>query len=107
MIPTVVYLFPKNTQLVQIAGLQDQVSGAYLNGATVTATLINFQGNPDPIFQNIPMNYVAATNGNYEGIVPDTFDAPLGSGYVLQIQADESGVQALWSIPAKVAPRAK
>jgi hypothetical protein len=107
MIPTVVYLFPQNTQLVQIAGLQDQVTGDYLNGATVTATLINFQGNADPVLNQIPMAYVAATNGNYEGIVPDTFNAPIGSGYVLQIQADQLGSQALWSIPAKVALRAK
>jgi hypothetical protein len=106
-IPTVVYLFPLNTQLLQVQGLQDFLSGDYLNSATVLATLLDYRGNPDSVLQNIPMNYVAGSNGNYTGIVPDTFNAPLGSGYILQITADQAGVQGQWSIPAQVKPRAR
>jgi hypothetical protein len=102
MIPGVVYLYPLNTQLVQIFGLQDRLSGDFLNGAVVTATLLDFRGNTDPVLTGIPLTYLPATNGNYEGVVPDTFNALIGSGYILQIMAGESGVQGLWSIPAQV-----
>ena len=102
MIPSVIYLYPQNSQLIEIQGLQDVVSGSYLNGASVSATLLDDRGNPDPVLNNIPMAYLTATNGNYEGIVPDTFSAALGSGYMLLITAGQSGAQAQWSIPAKV-----
>jgi hypothetical protein len=78
------------------------LTGDFLNGASVVATLLNFQGNADPVLNNIPLTYLPGTNGNYEGVVPDNFNAPLGSGYILQITAGESVVQVLWSIPAQV-----
>ena len=106
MTPTVVYLFPLNSQLIQVQGLQDVLTGNFLNAATVTATLINFRGIADSVLNNIPMTYVSASNGNYEGVAPDTFNAPVGSGYILQIQATQGSVQGLWSIPAQVKPRA-
>ncbi len=102
MIPSIVYLHPENTQPIEVQGLQDKISGSYLNGASVTATLLDDRGNPDPVLNNLPMAYLTDTNGNYLGIVPDTFSAALGSGYTLQITANQSGTQALWSIPAKV-----
>ena len=102
MIPSVVYLNPGNSILIEIQGLMDVVSGGYLNGASVSATLLDARGNTDPVLNNIFLAYLTETNGNYEGVVPDTFSAVLGGGYTLQITADQSGAQAQWSIPAKV-----
>lgn len=102
IVPTIVYFYPNNTQVVEIDGLQDQLTGAFLDAATVTATLVDQNGNPDSVFQNIAMNFVPASNGNYTGVVPFAFNAAVGSGYTLQIKALQAGVQAFWSIPAQV-----
>ena len=106
MIPAVVYLFPLNNNWIQVAGLENVLDGSFLNAATVMATLINYRGIADPVLNNIPMTYIPASNGNYEGVAPDTFNAPVGSGYILQIQATQGSVQGLWSIPAQVKQRA-
>lgn len=102
IVPSIIYLYPLNTQVVEIDGLTDVVTGDYLNDATVTATLFDDNDQPDPVLQNIGMSYVAASNGNYQGVVPDTFNAALGSGYTMVITADQAGVQAQWSIPTQV-----
>jgi len=105
IVATLIYLYPQNTQVIEIDGLQDQLTGDFLNIATVQATLVDQRGNPDPVLNDIAMTYVPGSNGNYQGVVPFAFNAPLGSGYRLQIQADQSGVQAFWSIPAQVVLR--
>ena len=102
IIPSVVYFTPQNTQVIELDGLQDSESLAFVNDAAVSGTLIDDRGNPDPVFNNIPMLYQNATNGNYVGTVPDTFNALLGSGYRFVIQATAAGVEALWTIPAGV-----
>lgn len=107
IVPTIIYLFPQNTQVLSIEGLVDEISGDYLNSATVSATLYDQNFNPDPVLNNIPMNYVAASNGNYEGVVPDTFNPVLGSGYTLQYTAAQGGIQAVISVPVQVKLRAK
>lgn len=105
-IPSVIYLYPRNTQVLEINGLQDITTGLFLDAATVTATLYNNNGVADPVLNGIVLAYVNGTNGNYQGTVPDTFQPCLGAGYLLQIIANQGGVQSVWSIPAKVLLRA-
>jgi hypothetical protein len=107
MLPNVIYLYPSNTQVVQVTELQDQVSGLFLTQATVTATLLDRRGNPDPVLNNLPLNYVNGTDATYQGVVPPTFSARVGGGYVLRIIAIQAGVQAEFSIPVIVQPRKK
>ena len=102
IVATVYEFYPLNTNFAEIDGLQDEISGLYFNAATVTSTLLDDNGNPDPIFQNIPMAYQPGTNGNYIGIIPATFNAELGSGYTFQVKAIQGGVQLLLSEPARV-----
>jgi hypothetical protein len=102
IIPTIVYLYPQNTQVIELDGLQDSVTLDFSNAAAVSGTLYDQYGNPDAVLQNVPMTFVPASNGNYRGIVSDTFDAALGSGYRLEIQATSDGSEAVWSIPAQV-----
>ena len=104
-IPPVIVLYPLNTQVITITGLQDIVTGTFLNAATVTATLLDQFGNIDPDINQLPLSYVLGSSGQYQGVVADTFNAKLGSGYTLRIQADQAGVQALYSLLAKVALR--
>lgn len=102
IVATVYEFYPLNTNVAEADGLQDEISLAYFNSATVTGTLIDEFGNPDPVFNGIPMAYQPGTNGNYIGIVPATFNAPLGSGYTFVIKAVQGQVQGLWSEPARV-----
>lgn len=102
MLPVVIYLYPENTEVVQITELQDQVSGQFLQNANVVATLYDRRGNPDPVFQNIPMAYVPGSDGTYQGQVSASFNPTLGGGYKLVVTAEQAGVQAQWSIPAIV-----
>lgn len=112
MLPRVVYLYPQNTQVITIEGLQDEVSGNYLNNALVAATLLDQRGNPDPVLNNMQLGYLEGTNGNYQGTVPETFNPPAfvnkpQSGYTLQLLAIQAGVQSLFSISAVVTLRSK
>lgn len=111
MLPAVLYLYPLNTQVIQVTEVQDQVTGQFLQGATVTATLYNSRNVPDPVLNNIAMNYVPGTDGTYQGTVPQSFDPPdynppvNQGGYQLVITAVQAGVQAQWTIPVIIQPR--
>lgn len=105
MLPTVIYLAPLNTQVIQVTELQDQITGSFLQNAQVTATLLDSRGNPDPVLNNITMSYIPGTDGTYNGTVPAAFNPPgfAGAGptggYQLVVTAVQAGIQAQWSIP--------
>lgn len=111
MLPTILYLYPQNTQVIQITELTDEVTGQFLQGATVTATLYDARGNADPVLNAINMSYVSGTDGTYNGTVPSTFNPPAyraptpQGGYQLVITAVQSGVQAQFTIPVIIQPR--
>ena len=112
MLPRIIYLYPLNTQVITVEGLQDVVTLLYLNNAQVTVTLLDQRGNPDLVLQDIPLGYVPGSNGNYQGTVPDTFNPPAFtgkplSGYTLQVTAVQAGVEALYSISAIIQLRSK
>jgi len=99
---SLIYLYPGNTQVITITGLQDLVTEQFLDAATVTATLYNEHGIADSVLNNITLSYVTASNGIYQGTVPSGFNAKLGGGYVLKVQAEQSGIVVLLTIPAEV-----
>lgn len=111
MLPTILYLYPLNTQVIQITELTDEVTGGFLTGATVTATLYDARGNADPVLNNIAMSYVSGTDATYNGTVPSTFNPPAyrpptpQGGYQLVITAVQAGVQAQFTIPVIIQPR--
>lgn len=104
-LPRFVTLFPNNTQVIQVLGLSDILTSQYLNNATVTATLLNARGQNDPVLQNISLGYITASNGNYAGVVPQSFNPPefVGeklNGYQLVITAEQAGVGLEFTIQA-------
>jgi len=111
MNPTLIYLYPNNTQVIQITELQDQITGNYLQNAQVTATLYDSRGNPDPVLNGITMSYIPGTDGTYNGIVPSSFNPPgykpptPMSGYSLVVTATQAGINAQWTIPVVIQPR--
>ena len=107
MLPTIIYLYPSNTQLISITGLQDQVTGNYLDAATISATLYDRLGNADGVLNGVTCTYQAGTQGNYQGVVPNSFNAAVGGGYMLVIVAAQAGIQSQWTIPVIVKARAQ
>jgi len=105
MLPQVLYLYPLNTQVIQLTELQDQITGLFLTAATCTATLVDQFGNADAVLNNIPMSYVPGTDATYQGQVPNTFNATIGGGYTLVVTAVQAGIQAQYKIPVVVQAR--
>jgi hypothetical protein len=90
--PSKFILYQSNTQVLQVVGLQDNLTGNYLNAATVVGTLQDQNGNNITECTNITFAYVAASNGNYNGVFGDVnFLPPVGTGYTLLIDGNQSG----------------
>ena len=111
-LPTKLLLVRLNDQFVEIDGLQDAVTLAYYNNATVSATLVDQNNDAVPGLSALPMPYVSGSNGNYRGLVEQTFNPPLGGGYTLQITASVIGgsgpdgtTDGYWEIPTQVVAR--
>jgi hypothetical protein len=106
-------LYPGNDNVLTLTGLSDLLTGQFQNGAVVTATLYDQFSNPVPGASNIVMNYVAASNGNYQGIIPGiTFNPiplPPGTnptgGYKLVVTAVSGAIQSIWQWLVELVPR--
>lgn len=104
-VPYSITLYKLNEQWLEISGLQDGISAAYINDATVTATLYDSAGAAVTGINALALPYVAASNGIYRGLVPDSFDPAEGRGYRLVIAAVQGANNARWEIPASVEVR--
>ena len=87
-------LFINSDNVVTLAGLFGTVANAYVNSATVTGTVLA----PDGTVVSgsaFTLTYVAASNGNYQGQIPNAIAALLnpGSLYTVRVIADNSGTQ--------------
>jgi hypothetical protein len=98
-------LFKSNDQVIEVFGLKNVLTGAFLNAATVTATLKNRSGQNVAGLTDLPLNYVAGSNGDYRGQVEETFNPPQRDGYTLIIDAAEGGLVGHWEFPARVEAR--
>jgi hypothetical protein len=78
-----------NTNIIEVTGLKSAVEGAYVNDADVEVTVKDGAGN-DVAGQIWPaaMDYVAASNGNYRGILEDDLALVDGTTYFAHIDAD-------------------
>jgi hypothetical protein len=75
--------------LVRLDGLTNASSGAYVNNATVTFSLVDASG--ATLINATGMAFVAASNGRYEGTIPYTTALTLNGFYTLQITAVGGG----------------
>ncbi|MDX8513529.1 hypothetical protein [Mesorhizobium captivum] len=78
-----------NTNIIELTGLKSAVEGTYVNDADVTVTVKDADGNA-VAGQTWPaaMTYVAASNGNYRGILEDDLALVDGTTYFAHIDAD-------------------
>lgn len=92
--------------------LQDSVTLQPINSAVVTATLYSGRsltnptgtpGTPVANFTNVPLPYVQRSAGQYQAIIPQSFNPTPGTGYVLVVDAATPGYNNMhWEVPATV-----
>jgi hypothetical protein len=103
-------IYQNNDQWIEIDGLQDPISGNYLNAATVQATIVDKnnllkEGAGYQVAQ-VSLAYLTGSNGNYRGKLAQFVVAtlPVG-GYTLMIDASQTGVALHLEVPAVCATR--
>ena len=97
-------LLYKNDNLIEVDELKDEVSGDFLNLATVTAVLKDAAG--ATIGSSITLTFVAGSNGKYQGNVPDDLAVSLGDRITAEITADDgTDKRAFWIVGLVVEKR--
>jgi hypothetical protein len=102
--PTEIILYQKNDQYIEIDGIASGLDGSYMNTATVTATLVDSDGAVVGGIEEMPLAYVAASDGQYRGQIQETFNPAVGT-YTLIVEADQGGIVGHWEIKCKVKVR--
>lgn len=97
-----------NDNSLEVNGLRNAISGAFVNAAAVTATLKDMK-DVDIVGQLWPLAlpYVAASDGCYRGILGNALALTHGQHYKLQIAAVGDGLTALWEAVIKAETRRK
>lgn len=93
-------LYYGNDMLLEVAGLQDQATGEYINDATVTVTLEDSADNPvTGESWPLALSYVTASNGVYRATLRDTLALAINGRYVATVIADKGeGKRARWDL---------
>lgn len=101
-------IFINNDTLAKLTGLQNPVDSAFLNTATVSVTIKDLSGSEvDGVTWPITLAYVAASNGDYEGIIDKAVVLVEGNRYFLEFTASLSGIDGFWRVPVEAAFRAE
>lgn len=80
-----------NTNNLELTGLKDDITNAYINDATVTVTVKDSGGLELPgIAWPLTMDYVPASNGNYRTYLTHTLGLLSGKKYTAFVDADGS-----------------
>lgn len=85
--------------LVRLEGLNKKVGGVetYVNNATVQVTeLKDSDGVSVPGFSAFSMSYVAASNGDYEGVLSVSVDLDAETDYTATVVATADGLTKTW-----------
>lgn len=89
-----------NDNVLTVDELKNDVSGEYINGAVVTVTLVDSDGNNvagDTWPKTLP--YVAASNGKYRATLKDTLSLTHNSEYMAKVAADAgTDLQGYWEL---------
>lgn len=105
------FIFIGSDNPIEYKGAKNTATAAYLNAATVTFTL--YDGDPDVAgvavagATAVAMAYVAASNGNYLGILESTVVLTENAHYWVQVDFAEGtiGDQRKWEVKAITRPR--
>jgi len=93
--------------------MTDSLTKAPINNSVITATLykdrsltnpVGVPGTPVANFTAVSVAYVPNSNGQYRAIIPASFNPPLGSDYVLVVDAVTPGyANQHWEVQSNVA----
>ncbi len=100
-------IFNLNDNLLEVIGLKNVVTDAFVNTATVTATLVD-KADADVGGETWPitLGYVAASNGLYQAILSDALVLVVGDLYTAKIDADDGPNKvAHWEFPVRAETR--
>lgn len=91
-------LFEGNDMVLEVAGLKNEVTGEFLNSATVTVSLADNDGQPvDGNAWPLPLQYVTDSDGVYRATLADTLDLTTNTRYVAELIVDAGpGLRAKW-----------
>jgi hypothetical protein len=95
--PDILYI--KSDNLIEVQGLQNAISLAYLNGATVRVTLADAKTGTNIAGETWPLtlDYFAASNGDYRAVLVDTLVVTEGQRVLATITADAgAGLHREW-----------
>lgn len=81
--------FVANTNVLELTGLKEEITEAFINNATVTVTIKDTDGN-EVIGETWPfaMDYVAASDGDYRAFVSEDLELIANTRYIAYIEAD-------------------
>lgn len=81
--------FVANTNVLDLTGLKEEITQAFINNATVTVTIKDIDGtNVTGETWPFPMDYVAASDGDYRAFVSENIDLVANTKYIAYIDAD-------------------
>lgn len=95
-----------NDMELRLHGFKDS-DDVYVNDATVTATVKDSDGVDVPGAVGIVLSYVSGSNGNYEGVLPDTVALVAGSKYMIHYTGTRGGLTYHAEVPAIAKVRRK
>lgn len=97
-------LYNGNDSILTLDGLQNGLSSAYINDATVSVTIVDVEGTT--VAGPLTLDYVSSSDGDYRVTVP--YDASFSSDmrYTAQVTANGgTGLVGYWEAPLFVVPR--
>lgn len=93
----VIYL--ANDNLLELQGLTNVANAAYVNTATVSATVVDKNGT-NVAGQSWPLtlSYVTASNGNYRGTLEDALSLTENEDYTVRVAVSGRGLRLILNI---------
>lgn len=91
-------LFEGNDMVLEVSALRNEVTGAFLNNATVSVSLSDSEGNPvDGNAWPLALEYVSGSDGIYRVTLADTLALTADARYLAELIADAgAGLRAKW-----------
>lgn len=98
-------LYIGNDNEVVIDGLSLASDGTYVNDATLLVTVYDAAGNAVSGWSAVSVAYVAASNGDYRGVLPGTASLTEGASYRLVVTSSNYNLR--WETWGRAVRRAE
>lgn len=96
-----------NSNLIYLSDLKNELTDAYINNASVSATLLNANNAPveGPSWP-LAMNLLQGSDGDYVLVLPNTLDLTENAMYTLKVTAEAAeGLVGEWLVPMRALHR--